>query len=96
MQKWKFLLILDLDTISTTATSKPKAMQNLVKRRRKMPTLKTTTPTKNNKKGKKKGTKSPRTTRLSDENMRTTRAKEHTQKWENLIATNPEQILKRK
>merc|ERR1712004_84386 len=74
----------DFETVATTSTSKPKAMQNLVKRQRKMPTtLKINDSTKNKNKGKsKKGTKSPRkSTRASDENMRTTRAKENTQKW---------------
>ena len=90
-------LIPDFETVATTSTSKPKAMQNLVKRQRKMPTtLKINDPSKNKNKGKsKKGTKSPRkSTRASDENMRTTRAKENTQKWENLL--NNEEILKRK
>merc|ERR1711899_281638 len=87
----------DFETVATTSTSKSKAMQNLVKRQRKMPpTLKINDPSKNKNKGKsKKGTKSPRkSTRASDENMRTTRAKENTQKWENLL--NNEEILKRK
>merc|ERR1712223_2034437 len=87
----------DFETLATTSTSKPKAMQNLVKRQRKMPTtLKINDPSKTKNKGKsKKGTKSPRkSTRASDDNMRTTRAKENTQKWENLL--NNEEILKRK